>query len=535
MLFLLPQARLAALTSPDEIAFLQRTFDLSTSSDRSRRVKAELTAAKFSCPSSPADSISPTEIVPSLAKTSSTGSLNGYRTKPTQSSSPAISKKPSVRQLSDQQKRPNQAATRLCAPAALSRTDSGYSLTSTKKPKHVAASLNNNHGLETPNRGNNVAETATFSSNEVNLDKPDGSTNQLVPAVGISKGLSQIRTSPSNSSVNSSIDGNLAPVSRSLCATGRQRPPLVSSRPVSSRYAQTTIASASSSSSVDAPSTLKSASDVNTTTTRKTLKIHHKKSAGIIESTPVQTTMTADKVIPKVPKKQLSAVPSENILLASTWASDSTANSKVSNASSLQLQRQGPKTPRQPVLAGLSSPASVKSVTKNPTKKVEIGKLFGLVGFNKVDTALPGNVLPHNTTPTARPNSSRNNFCAAPPSLDQNMKDALQREANARAALQAAEIAAESARFAASAAHAEAVAAARAIVREAEIEQSRNVYTGDQMILAPPPVIAALYTQSSMILDVNSAAEKELWTNPGTAIDGLSPKRKAENPFKGMF
>ena len=531
MLFLLAQARLAALTSPDEIAFLQRTFDLSTSSGCSRRVKSELAVEKSGSPSSPIESVASTEIVPSLSKTSSTGSLNGHRPKPSQSS-PAISKKPSFRQLPDQQKRPNQATTRLCTPAALSRTDSGYSLTSTKKPKHVTATLNNNHGQETPNRTKNVSGTATFSSHEVSLNKSGGSTNPLVPTVGLSKSLSQIRTSSSNSSVNSSTDGNLAPVSRSLFAPGRQRPPLVSSRPVSSRYAQTTSAAALT--SADASSTLKNPSDVSTATNRKASKIHRHKSAGEIEGTSVHATMAAEKATMKVLKKQSSAVPAENILLASTWASDSTVNSKVSNTSSLQLQRQGPKTPRQPVPAGLSSPASVKSVTKNPTKKVEIGKLFGLVGFNKVDTTLPGNVLPHNTTLTARPNSSRNYFCAAPPSLDQNMKDALQREANARAALQAAEVAAESARFAASAAHADAVAAARAIVREAEIEQSR-VYTGDQMIPASTPVIAALYVPSSMTLDVSSAADKELWTNAGTAVDGLSPKRKAENPFKGMF
>ena len=514
MLFTLTQTRLAALTSPDEIAFLQRTFDLSTSGGCSRRVKSETTVEKICSPPSPVESVASTEIVPSLSKTSSTGSLNGHRPKPSQSS-PAISKKPSFRQLPDQQKRPNQAATRLCTPAALSRTDSGYSLTSTKKPKHVTATVNKNNGQETPHRAKNAAGTATFSSHEEK------------PTIGLSKSLSQIRTSSSNSSVNSSTDGNLAPVSRSLFASGRQRPPLVSSRPVSSRYAQTTSASALT--SADASSTLKNPSDASTATNKKTSKIHRHKSAGDIEGTSVHATMATEKATFKVPKKQLSTAPAENILLASTWASDSTVNSKVSNASSLQLQRQGPKTPRQPVPAGLSSPASVKSVTKNPTKKVEIGKLFGLVGFNKVDTALV-----QNTTPNARQNQSRTNICPGPLSLDQNMKDALQREANARAALQAAEIAAESARFAASAAHADAVAAARAIVREAEIEQSR-VYTGEPMIPAPTPVIAALYTPSSMTLDISSAADKELWTNAGAAIDGLSPKRKAENPFKGMF
>ena len=117
------------------------------------------------------------------------------------------------------------------------------------------------------------------------------------------------------------------------------------------------------------------------------------------------------------------------------------------------------------------------------------------------------------------------------------MKDALQKEAAAKAALQAAEAAAESARLAASVAHAEAVKAARAIVREAENEQNRagcgktgSTVSGHVVALSVPHIMPQL-----TIDPISNTADKERWINPNSIIDGLSPKREAENPFKGMF
>lgn len=173
------------------------------------------------------------------------------------------------------------------------------------------------------------------------------------------------------------------------------------------------------------------------------------------------------------------------------------------------------------------------------SKKKEIGKLFGLVGFpGKVDLPAANTGPARNSSTATKQTDSRSVGPASfPLSLDKNMKDALQREAAAKAALQAAEAAAESARLAASLAHAEAVRAARAIVREAENEQNRagcgktgSAASGHVVALSVPHIMPLL-----TIDPISNNADKERWINPNSIIDGLSPKREAENPFKGMF
>lgn len=163
---------------------------------------------------------------------------------------------------------------------------------------------------------------------------------------------------------------------------------------------------------------------------------------------------------------------------------------------------------------------------------MEIGKLFGLVGFaGKVDLSTTKTAPIRNPSAVTKQTDSRSGggLMSFPLSLDQNMKDALQKEAAAKAKLQAAEAAAESARLAASVAHAEAVKAARAIVREAEQEQ---ILSG----CGKNGSVASVHVMAPLLIDpISNHSDKELWINPNSIIDGLSPKREAENPFKGMF
>ena len=440
------------------------------------------------------------------------------------------------------------ALPRNVAPAALSRTDSNYSITNANKTKQLAAAQNSTsgQGQGTPRhlKKNNADELGSPTELDVDVD---GSRN--ASTAGFFKGpehsQSHSAAVSSNSSVSSSTDGAQAPVNRSLFSSTRQtRAP-----PVASRYAQTAPPPATSSADGASTSARNNPGDVTCAIKPGNSGCNSRvRSVSASEMTTLATSKAPERSVLISSKKKDATIPSEGATMTSTWSVESAVNSKASTSSFAQPQRhQLPKTPRQPLQTALTSPAVLtRSASKTAAlngsagpKKIEIGKLFGLVGFpGKVDVPVTTTGSIRNSSTITKQSDSRSVGPASfPLSLDKNMKDALQKEAAAKAALQAAEAAAESARLAASVAHAEAVKAARAIVREAENEQNRagcgktgSTASGHVVALSVPHIMPQL-----TIDPISNTADKERWINPNSIIDGLSPKREAENPFKGMF
>ena len=412
---------------------------------------------------------------------------------------------------------------RNCLVGTLSKTDSNYAAVTGKKPKQPSTP----HCVPgTPQH----LSSPTDSVGVVDIERGVSliSMTQNISAVTTGKRVSHVRISSSNSSVNSIVEGSLATTNRSLYGASKQRP-----APAVSRYAQANLTSSSASDHV--AYSARSSSDVGNIR-KGNLRT---RGASVADYTAGNSTKASIRPTSVPLKKKTGTTPIDSAVLTSTWGTETIASCKTSNSVAIPQSHkcQAPKTPRQFVLM---SPVCDKSASKNSaltnsvgSKKVGIGKLFGLVGFNKVDAPPHNHASASLTQAQAWPIDSRN--CAAPTcgSLDQNMKFALQREATAKAALLAAEAAAENARHAASLARAEAVAVARAIVREAEIEQTllENGRICSSTIALPS---TCTITTSAMI-DSGSTLEKILWSNPGAVIDGLSPKRDAENPFKGML
>ena len=427
----------------------------------------------------------------------------------------------------DVPKKSSSSMTRNCLVGTLSKTDSNYRSVVGKKPKQPA----------TPQCVPGTPKHLSSPTESVGLvDIERGvsliSITQSTSAVITCKRTSHVRISSSNSSINSTItDASQATTNRSIYATNRQRPPSAVSR-----YAQSNYTSSSASDHV--LHNLRSSSDV-ANIRKGNIRTRGASVADYSAGNSLKASVRPTSVPLK--KKAVTAPPSDAAVLTSTLTSDSVASCKTSNSTvppSNKYQAQAaPKTPRQCVLM---SPVADKSASKTSaltnsvgSKKQGIGKLFGLVGFNKAD-AQPQSHGPASHTPApAWPIDSRSATSSTPGTLDQNMKLALQREATARAALLAAEAAAGNARLAATLARAEAVAVARAIVREAEIEQTLiESGRGCGNTVAAPSTCTIT---TSAMTDSECTLEKILWTNPSAVIDGLSPKRDAENPFKGMF
>ena len=213
------------------------------------------------------------------------------------------------------------------------------------------------------------------------------------------------------------------------------------------------------------------------------------------------------------------------------------------SSQSTPVQRsQSQRTPTAKSAVSTSVPQSPsKGATGLAVKKTDIGKLFGLVGFTKVDVA-PSQVIPFAAissliTPRSTDTSAVH--------LDRTMKDAMQRSVTAKATLLAAETAAESARLEAIVAHAEALAAARAVVREEET--GRGVQGGSprsghpNLATSTVPTTCASTTATtpdtplSPSDKIEPVTKKDCWMKAGSSSDDLSPKREAENPFKGML
>jgi hypothetical protein len=532
---------LTAVASPEEIAFLQRTFDLvgPTSSVTKTKKINEKETTDLKCVSVGARSApSPSR---KTACISSNLSSSGVRTKSGNNLSSSF-KSASAQQAANAQL----ALPRNVAPAALSRTDSNYSITNANKAKQLAAIQNSSsvQGQGTPRhvKRNSPDELGSPTELDVDLDVRSASTAGFFK--GPDHSLSHSAAGSSNSSVSSSTDGAQAPVNRSLFSSRQTRAP-----PVASRYAQTAPAPATSTADGAISSARNNPGDATCAIKPSSSGCNSRvRSVSAAEITAAPTSKAPEKSILLSSKKKDTAMTSESSTITSTWSVESTVNSKASSTSFAQSQRhQLPKTPRQPLQSVLTSPAVLaRSASKTAalngsagSKKMEIGKLFGLVGFpGKVDLpATNTGPVRNSTTATKQADSRSVGPASFPLSLDKNMKDALQREAAAKAALQAAEAAAESARLAASVAHAEAVRAARAIVREAENEQNRagcgktsSTASGHVVALSVPHIMPLL-----TIDPVSNNADKGRWINPNSVIDGLSPKREAENPFKGMF
>ena len=418
--------------------------------------------------------------------------------------------------------------TRNCLVGTLSKTDSNYMSVVGKKPKQPAMPQC------VPGTPKHLS-SPTESMGVVDIERGVSliSITQNTSAVITCKRTSHVRISSSNSSINSIItDVSQATTNRSTYATNRQRPPSAVSR-----YAQSNFTSSSASDHV--LHNLRSSSDV-AGIRKGNIRTRGASVADYSAGNQLKASIRPTSVPLK--KKAVTAPPSDGAVLTSTWTSDSVASCKTSNSAvpppSNKYQAQAaPKTPRQCVLM---SPVVDKSASKTSaltnsvgSKKQGIGKLFGLVGFNKADDQ-PQSHGPASHTPIpAWPIDTRSGTSSTPGTLDQNMKLALQREATARAALLAAEAAAGNARLAATIARAEAVAVARAIVREAEIEQT--LIESGRSCGNTVAVPSTCTITTSAMTDSECTLEKILWTNPSAVIDGLSPKRDAENPFKGMF
>ena len=182
-----------------------------------------------------------------------------------------------------------------------------------------------------------------------------------------------------------------------------------------------------------------------------------------------------------------------------------------------------------------------KGVTGLTVKKAEIGKLFGLVGFTKVDVAT-SQVIPFAAISSLISPRSTDTGSVQ---LDRTMKDAMQRSVAAKATLLAAEAAAESARLEAMVAHAEALAAARAVVWEEEAGRSvlgsshRSGLSNLAASTVPPTSASTTATTPDTPLSPSDKIEpltkKDCWMKAVSSSDDLSPKREAENPFKGML
>jgi hypothetical protein len=416
--------------------------------------------------------------------------------------------------------------TRNCLVGTLSKTDSNYMSVVCKKPKQPATPQ---CVSGTPKHLSSPTESVGVADIERGVSLI--SITQNTSAVITCKRTSHVRISSSNSSINSMItDASQATTNRSIYTTNRQRPPSAVSR-----YAQSNFTSSASDHVLHNLRSLSDVANIRKGNVRTRGASVADYSAGNSLKASVRPTSVPLK------KKAVTAAPSDGAVLTSIWTSDSVASCKTSNSAVPQANKYqaqaAPKTPRQCVLM---SPVADKSASKTSaltnsvgSKKQGVGKLFGLVGFNKAD-AQPQSQGPASHTPTAAwPIDSRSGTSSTPGTLDQNMKLALQREATARAALLAAEAAAGNARLAATLARAEAVAVARAIVREAEIEQTLiESGRGCGNTVAAPSTCTIT---TAAMTDSECTLEKILWTNPSAVIDGLSPKRDAENPFKGMF
>jgi hypothetical protein len=417
--------------------------------------------------------------------------------------------------------------TRNCLVGTLSKTDSNYMSVVGKKPKQPVTPQC------VPGTPKHLS-SPTESVGVVDIERGVSliSITQNTSAVITCKRTSHVRISSSNSSINSIItDASQATTNRSIYATNRQRPPSAVSR-----YAQSNFTSSSASDHV--LHNLRSSSDL-ANIRKGNVRTRGASVADYSAGNQLKASIRPTSVPLK--KKAVTAPPSDGAVLTSTWTSDSVASCKTSNSAvpqSNKYQAQAaPKTPRQCVLM---SPVADKSASKTSaltnsvgSKKQGIGKLFGLVGFNKADAQSQSHGPVSHTPAPAWPIDARSGTSSTPGTLDQNMKLALQREATARAALLAAEAAAGNARLAATLARAEAVAVARAIVREAEIEQTLIESGRGCGNTVAAPTTCTITTAA--MTDSECTLEKILWTNPSAVIDGLSPKRDAENPFKGMF
>jgi hypothetical protein len=534
---------LNAVASPEEIAFLQRTFDLlgpTSSVPKTKRI-IEKETTELKCVSVGAKS-APSPSRKAACMSSNVSSI-GVRTKSGNNLSSSF-KSASAQLAANAQL----ALPRNVASAALSRTDSNYSITNANKAKQLAATQNgpNIQGQGTPKhlKRNSPDELGSPTEMDVDLDARSASTAGFFKGPDHSQSQSHLAAVSSNSSVSSSTHGAQAPVNRSLFSSRHTRAP-----PVTSRYAQTAPAPATSSADgASAPARSNPGDVVCVIKPSSSGCSSRVRSVSAAEMTAAPTSKAPERSLLLSSKKKDATLSSESATVTSTWSVESTVNSKASSTSFAQSQRnQLPKTPRQPLQSVLTSPAVLaRSASKTAalngsagSKKIEIGKLFGLVGFpGKVDLpATSTGPVRNSTTATKQADSRSVGLAPFPLSLDQNMKDALQKEAVAKATLQAAEAAAESARLAASAAHAEAVRAARAIVREAENEQNRagcgktgSTASGHVVALSVPHILPLL-----TIDPVSNNADKGRWINTNSIIDGLSPKREAENPFKGMF
>lgn len=411
------------------------------------------------------------------------------------------------------------------------------SLTSTKKYRqpYAVTSSASTFGAVTPSRAsgrNSSISTTTAEGSiigtETQLTAPKAGSLGSVGKCTTSRMQSSTRTMVTlSSSVASTSDTTQPNVVRALFGSAKlPRPPAVPSR-----YAQASTSGQTPSHRITVL-TGDPASDNSRNNTSNGSKVVKGTSSSVRTDARATSAIKADRPI-SVPLRRPTALVLNQGLSSS---------GELSSQSTPMQRSQSQRTPTGKRVASVSVPPSPsKSAPGLAVKKVEIGKLFGLVGFTKVEVA-PSQVIPFAAissliTPRATDTGATQ--------LDRTMKDAMQRSIAAKASLLAAEMAAENARLEAMVAHAEALAAARAVVKEEETGRSALVsnrpvgplgnITAPSLSTNCPSTITTPDTPLSPSDTYETITKKDCWMKPGSTSDDLSPKREAENPFKGML
>ena len=550
------QARLKAIASPEEMAFLKRTFNFSVPKADDIRVKSK-DALMSPRKADLRRAVSPMRNDASKALIAPSPSKLKKR---------VIPASPSARSIGDEAKSISFASSTAQTPGTpsknISRVDS--STTANKSKSFTTSTTSGLNGTVTPGRlGRHSSVTTICSVTAAAQSEGVGVAASKTPrATPKASSLgSTIKKTQSSSRIPTATFGDSAQLpntSKNLFGTTK----LPRSQPVSSRYAQAAPVSTASASIA-----LVSAGSEKSTGSNNSNGNGNKKYRGSGPNT--RTAGSTDKIalVPKIDKSTTAPSRRPNTALSAATATSSLSSSQEkvqsltssgeftastsTSASATQHKSQSQRTPKRvpPVVPVVpSSPLKVAPVTSatassnNVSKKVEVGKLFGLVGFKKVDAPQGLGLTPSNIITSSSTNVRPLDIDVV--HLDRNMKEALQRSVTAKATLLAAEMAAENARVEASVAHAEAVAAARAIVREAEAIQtapnSGKSVSGVTAVI-PSGVSTVKTAAAAAVLSVPSkdvghnGRDGDIWAKSNSNTEDLSPKREAENPFKGMF